>query len=93
MEINPNEPDYTLTITQRGYGWVVCEGAQEISRPFDKIEEAGRWFRQHALWHQPTCCGCGSAIARPDDPWVACQVSCSSGADYMHKSCMVRWRR
>jgi hypothetical protein len=86
-----NEPDYTLTIIQEDGGWVVCEGGVSISRRFEKLTDAGWWFEQHRMWHQPCCCVCGSPITRPDDPWVAYQVSCSSGADYMHQSCMEKF--
>ena len=81
------EPDYTLTIIERDGGFVVCEGGQEISKPFEDRGEAEWWLNHKRLWYQPTCVVCGSAIHRPDDPWELVQASCSTGADYAHRSC------
>jgi hypothetical protein len=85
------EPDYTLTIIQGADGWIVCEGGERISKPIKDRAEAEWWLKDHRLWHQPKCCVCGSAVTRPDDPWDAYSVSCSSGPDWMHKSCMEKF--
>ena len=85
--MSDTEPDYTITIIERDGFSIVCEGGVEISKPLD-LQMAKWWANQHQLWHQPRCCVCGSAITRPDDPWEAYSVSCSSGADWVHKSCI-----
>src|SRR6476660_8501661 len=84
------EPDYTITIIERDGLSIVCEGGVEISKPMDP-QQAKWWANQHQLWHQPRCCICNSALTRPDDPWEAYSVSCSSGADWMHKSCLQKF--
>jgi hypothetical protein len=86
-----NEPDYTLTIIREDGGWVVCEGGESISKPFGDQAEAEAWAEYHRRWRQPRCCVCGSAESRPDDPWEAPSVSCSSGPDWMHQSCMEKF--
>jgi hypothetical protein len=75
----------------RRWGWVVCEGGEGISKPFADRAEAEWWLEQHRRWHQPYCCVCHSAVTRPDDPWEVISVSTSSGADWMHKSCMEKF--
>jgi hypothetical protein len=86
--IMTNEPDYTLTIIEKDGGFIVCEGGEQISKPFEDKTKAEWWAGHRQRWHQPTCCVCGSAVSKPDDPWKAYSVSCSMGADWMHKSCM-----
>jgi hypothetical protein len=92
MNMFIQEPDYTLTIIEEGGGFVVCEGGKSISKPFEDRHQAEQWLRFHQKWYQPTCCGCGSAISRPDDPWEAVQASSSGGADWMHASCLQKFR-
>jgi hypothetical protein len=90
--MNKTEPNYTLTITEADAKvFIVCEGGEPISKPFTDRDEAEWWLNEHRKWDQPQCCVCGSAISREDDPWEAYSVSCSSGADYMHKSCMQKF--
>ena len=89
--INTPEPDYTLTIIQEDEEWVVCEGGEGISKPIEDRAEAEWWLEQHRRWHQPYCCVCHSAVTRPDDPWEVISVLTSSGADWMHKSCMEKF--
>ena len=81
------EPDYTLTIIEQDGGFVVCEGGEPISKMIPDEAAAEAFARRWECWHQPICCGCGSAITRPDDPWDAYSVS-SMGPDWMHKSCL-----
>src|SRR6266436_129033 len=85
------EPDYTLTILKEPDGWVVYAGGRQRSKPFPSEAEAKSWARMHELFYQPTCLGCGSAINRPEDPWEVVQASCSSGFDYMHRSCLEKF--
>jgi hypothetical protein len=81
-----SEPDYTLTIVEENGGFVVCEGGIEISKPFENRQEAERWSEYHRRWHQPSCCVCGSAITRLDDPWDAYSVD-RYGPDWVRQSC------
>jgi hypothetical protein len=49
-----NEPDYTLTITEQNGRFIVCEGGEEISRPFEDRREAEWWLNEH--WaHRQRC--------------------------------------
>jgi hypothetical protein len=91
MTMTMTEPDYTLTIIEQDGGFVVCEGGEQISKPFEDRREAELWLNQHQLWYQPQCVICGSAIPRPDDPWECVGSSCSTGADYAHKSCWMQF--
>ena len=91
MTMTTTEPDYSLTIIEQDGGFVVCEGGEQISKPFADRAEAGWWLHQHQLWYQPRCVICGSAITRPGDPWEGVASSCSSGADYAHKSCWMKF--
>jgi hypothetical protein len=85
------EPDYTLTIFKTDAGWIVFEGGIQRSKAFDDEEEAKWWAHHHELWHQPRCGWCGSAVTRPDDPWEVYSSSCSTGADWFHRSCMKKF--
>ena len=72
-----------MTIIERGGGFIVCEGGEEISKPFAERSEAKSWLHYQRCWHQPLCCVCGSGITRADDPWEVYSVSRSTGADWM----------
>jgi hypothetical protein len=85
------EPDYTLTIMLKDDGWVVFEGGEQISRPFEDIAEAGSWYVYHRNWNQPRCIICFNAVTRPNDPWEAYSVSSKLGPDRMHRSCMEKF--
>src|SRR5262245_55065761 len=80
------EPDYTMSLIKRDDKWIVCEGGQEVSKPLD-LADAAAWHDHHIKYNQPTCCGCGSAITRPDDPWEVYSTSSSDGHDWFHRSC------
>jgi hypothetical protein len=84
------EPDYSLTIIERGGEFIVCEGGEEISKSFAERKEAKSWLHYHRCWRQPSCCICYSGIYRVDDPWEVIQSSCSSGATWAHQSC---WKK
>jgi hypothetical protein len=89
------EPDYTLAIIEKDGAFVVCEGGEEISKPFENKSEAEFWAEHHRRWRQPRCCVCGSAESRADDPWDAYSVDCY-GPDWMHTSCLqafIAWER
>jgi hypothetical protein len=88
---SPSEPDYSLTIIERGGEFIVCESSEEISKPFAELREAKGRLHYYRCWRQPSCCVCGSAIPRVDDPWEAYSVSSSSGADWMHQSCLKKF--
>jgi hypothetical protein len=79
------EPDYTLTIEEKD-GFVVYEGGIEVSISFETRQQAEDWAEFRRRWDQPYCCGCGSSISYPDDPWDYVGVD-RYGPDWMHKSC------
>jgi hypothetical protein len=82
-----DEPDYTLTIVQENGTWIVFEGNERISNPFEDRGMAESWMEYHRIWRQPRCFVCGSAKTRTDDPWVGY----SSDPDWVHKSCMEKF--
>jgi hypothetical protein len=83
------EPDCRLTIVREMEDWAVAR-VEIISRPFEDRAKAERWLEQHRRWYEPGCCGCGSAVTRPDDSWEAYSVG-SLGPDWMHKRCMEKF--
>jgi hypothetical protein len=74
-----------------GDGWSVREDGVEISRVFETEREARVWAGLHVRFFRPHCCCCGSKQTRPDDPWEVYSTSCSTGHDWMHRSCMERF--
>jgi hypothetical protein len=90
--MNESDRDYALTIIREDGGYVVCEGGKSISLPFEDRAEAERWADQHAKWNQPFCCVCQGKDDRPDDPWEVYSVSSSTGADWMHRSCLQKFQ-
>jgi hypothetical protein len=79
-----------LEIT-RNDGWSVGENGTEISRVFETECEARHWASLHVRFFRPRCCCCGSTETRPDDPWEIYSTSCSTGHDWMHQSCRLRF--
>jgi hypothetical protein len=62
-----------------------------MSKPFAERSEAKSWLHYQRCWHQPLCCVCGSGTTRADDPWEVYSVSRSTGADWMHRSCLQKF--